>query len=87
MPGLKTKTKGPDNTIGSSRTNEGDKYAAAEILTAYFPGNLSHGFYFQESAKADGPTTYKPGISSRIYGRYLNSSLPAMEEGRSLVIT
>ena len=61
MPGLQTVTKGPDNTIGSSRTNKGDSYAAAEILTAYFAGNTSHGFYFQESAKADGPTTFMPG--------------------------
>lgn len=61
MPGLQTTTSGPDNTIGSSRTNKGDPYAAAEILTAYFAGNTSHGFYFQESAKADGPTTFMPG--------------------------
>lgn len=63
MPGLKTTTKGRDNTIGSSRTNEGDKYAAAEILTAYFAGNTSRGFYFQESARADGPTTFMPGYT------------------------
>ena len=63
MPGLKTTTKGRDNTVGSSRTNEGDKYAAAEILTAYFAGNTTHGFYFQESAKADGPTTFMPGYT------------------------
>ena len=61
MPGLQTTTKGPDNTIGSSRTNKGDPYAAAEILTAYFAGNTSHGFYFQESAKADGSTNFAPG--------------------------
>ena len=61
MPGLQTTTKGPDNTIGSSRTNKGDKYAAAEILTAYFAGNTSHGFFFQESAKANGPTAFMPG--------------------------
>ena len=63
MPGLQTTTKGPDNTIGSSRTNKGDPYAAAEILTAYFAGNTPHGFYFQESAKADGPTNFKPGYT------------------------
>ena len=61
MPGLQTTTTGPDNTIGSSRTNKGDKYAAAEILTAYFAGNTSHGFYFQESARANGSTNFTPG--------------------------